>query len=169
MAHRTISRFVSARRLLGVAALALLAGCATPTPFQPASGPNDFGYSEQQIEANRYRVVFSGNYDTPLPTVENYLLYRAAELTKLNNGDYFIDVSTNTIASTRYDEWPTGGYGFRHRWGGYYGGEITTSTRFGSLMDIQIFSGKKPADNPHAYDANEVLSRLAPVIVHPVG
>jgi hypothetical protein len=169
MARLTVARFVFARRLAGIAALVLLAGCATPTPFQPAANGNDFGYSEQQIEANRYRVSFNGNYETPLPTVENYLLYRAAELTKLNNGDYFVDVSTNTVAATRYDEFPTGGYGFRRRWGGYVGGEVTTSTRFGSLMDIQIFSGKKPADNPHAYDASEVLTRLAPVIVHPAG
>jgi hypothetical protein len=40
------------------------------------------GYSEQQIENNRFRVQFAGNSLTDRKTVETYLLYRAAELTK---------------------------------------------------------------------------------------
>jgi hypothetical protein len=39
------------------------------------------GYSDQQIESNRFRVSFAGNSLTARETVERYLLYRAAELT----------------------------------------------------------------------------------------
>ncbi len=57
---------LSCRSLLlaPLAAALLVAGCATPTPYQPlgvrgtgASG----GFSEQRLEENRYRVSFRGN------------------------------------------------------------------------------------------------------------
>ena len=65
--------------LSGLVLLGMLAGCAQPTPYQPAT--EGYGHSEQQIEDNRYRVSFAGNDLTPADTVQNYLLYRAAELT----------------------------------------------------------------------------------------
>src|SRR3546814_2874529 len=61
----------------------MLAGCASPTPYQPATGYgfNRTGFSEQRTESNRYMVSFSGNSLTSRETVERYLLFRAAELT----------------------------------------------------------------------------------------
>ena len=47
------------------------------------------GFSEQQIEDNRYPVQFAGNCLTDRKTVETYLLYRAAELTRQNGYDHF--------------------------------------------------------------------------------
>ncbi len=47
-----------------LAAVLGLTGCETATPYQPlhAHNPNaSGGYSDQQIEANRWRVTFSGN------------------------------------------------------------------------------------------------------------
>ena len=59
---------------------ALLAACTTtPTPYQPLGAEG--GYTSQQIENNRFRVSFVGNSLTSRERVENYLLYRAAELT----------------------------------------------------------------------------------------
>ena len=80
-----------------VAALGLvLAACAgKPTPYQPAQG--GFGYSEQQTEENRYRVSFAGNSATSRQTVEDYLLYRAAELTVQTGHDWFQVVDRNTV------------------------------------------------------------------------
>ena len=72
----------------GLAALAVLGACATATPYQAASG-TDRGYSEQKIENNRFQVQFAGNSLTDRKTVETYLLYRAAELTKQNGFDHF--------------------------------------------------------------------------------
>jgi hypothetical protein len=60
---------------------AVLAACATATPYQPASAPGAFdGFSQTMIENDRARVSFGGNSLTDRETVENYLLYRAAEI-----------------------------------------------------------------------------------------
>ncbi len=83
-----------------LAGLALLAACATATPYQAATD-TDRGFSEQKIEDNRFQVQFAGNSLTDRKTVETYLLYRAAELTKQNGFDHFRVVRRDTDASTR--------------------------------------------------------------------
>ena len=74
---------------LGIAA-AMLTACATATPYQPASQPGAFdGFSQQMITDDRARITFAGNALTDRETVENYMLYRAAE-TALDRGfDWF--------------------------------------------------------------------------------
>ena len=106
------SRFLRTALVSGL--VAGLAACALATPYQPSA--NGYGYSEQRIEQNRYRVTFTGNSDTPKQTVENYLLYRAAELTLQSGFDYFVFASDSTDASTRYLQSFSGYAG----WGGYY-------------------------------------------------
>jgi len=69
------------RTLLLALAVGALSACATETAYQPAGPNSDGGYREQQIESNRVRISFSGNSLTDRETVENYLLFRAAELT----------------------------------------------------------------------------------------
>lgn len=83
-----------------IAALAVTAACATATPYQAASGA-DRGYSEMKIEDNRFQVEFTGNSLTDRKTVETYLLFRAAELTKQNGFDHFRVVRRDTDADTR--------------------------------------------------------------------
>lgn len=82
------------------AGFALLGACATATPYQPSVG-SDRGYTEQKIEDNRFQVEFAGNSLTDRKTVETYLLYRAAELTKQNGYDHFRVVRRDTDANTR--------------------------------------------------------------------
>jgi len=68
-------------RLIGIAMLALAGtACAAPisTPYQPAA-PN-FGYSENHRADGIIEVRFSGNPATERKTVEDYALFRAAEL-----------------------------------------------------------------------------------------
>ncbi len=69
-------------RHLFVAASALaLVACATATPYQPASKAGGYdGFSQQMIENDRARITFGGNSLTKRDTVENYLLYRSAEM-----------------------------------------------------------------------------------------
>ncbi len=57
-----------------------LAGCATQPVYQAVNG-SDFGYLDQKIEDDRYRVSYNGSPSTPRATVENFLLYRMAEIT----------------------------------------------------------------------------------------
>ena len=84
----------------GFAAFALLVACTTATPYQ-AEYDSERGYSEQQIESNRFHVQFAGNSLTDRKTVETYMLYRAAELTKQNGFDHFRVVHRATDAERR--------------------------------------------------------------------
>jgi len=71
----------SLRHLFIAASALTLMACATATPYQPASEPGGYdGFSQQMIENNRARITFGGNSLTKRETVENYLLYRSAEM-----------------------------------------------------------------------------------------
>ena len=108
-----------------LAAATLLSACATPTPYRPAmgSGFNRTGFSDQQIEQNRFRVSFAGNSYTSRETVERYLLFRAAQLTLESGGDYFILADRDTDKQTRTYTTPGigGGFGGGFGWGGIGG------------------------------------------------
>jgi hypothetical protein len=153
----------------------LLAGCAAdPTPYQPAA--NGYGFSDQQIEGDRFRVTFAGNSATPLDTVRNYMLYRAAEVTVESGHDYFVVVDQNTQSSTTYrgtGSTPFGfGTGFRGNGGfgvGFSSFSAYPDDSFTSWADIVVASGTKPADDLNAYDARDVLRRLDPAVVRAPG
>ena len=93
-----------ARAVVVVAVAALLAACVSPTPYQPAQ-PRGFGYSEERLDQNKFRVTFRGNSLTKRETVVDYLLYRAAELTLQNGFSHFLVVGRDTEAKTRYRTW----------------------------------------------------------------
>jgi hypothetical protein len=155
---------------LAVALVLLLAACAAaPTPYQAAQ--SGFGYSEQQIEENRYRVSFAGNSATSRQTVEDYLLYRAAELTVQTGHDWFEVVDRNVVQEySGYGGSPAVGVGVG---GGsnvgvgfsfpMFGGG--GSGRYTADMGIIVHDGEKPQDDPDAYDAFAVISRLQPKIL----
>lgn len=129
------------RHLLMAASAAILAACATSTPYQPASKPGGFdGFSQTMIENDRARVTFGGNSLTERETVENYLLYRSAEIAVERGFDHFTLAERATEEKKRiqaspgaglYD--PYFGYSFyrpRYGWsrgyaysrfGGFYG------------------------------------------------
>ncbi len=177
--------------LLALAAAGLiLTACATATPYQ-AAVDSSRGYSEQRIESNRYRVSFSGNSLTNLETVENYLLYRAAELTKQNGYDYFVIADRNTEKKERYSSSSGFGAGYGSHFGylGHYGFgwsyyspfygygygydpffdgyDIRQITRYTATAEIAMYHGEKPAKNEKAYQADEVLKELGSKIVRP--
>ena len=111
------------RRAAIVAALAgatVLTACVGPTPYRPAvgSGYNRTGFSDQQVEADRFRVTFAGNSYTSRDTVERYLLFRAAEVTLQSGNDHFVMAERDTDKQTRTYTTPGIGGG----WGGPYGG-----------------------------------------------
>jgi hypothetical protein len=157
--------------VLSLAMFGLLGACAgQPTPYQPAV--DGYGYSEQRLEDNRYRVIFAGNDFTNADTVQNYLLYRAAELT-LNDGyDYFRVVDRYLDRSTRYSGSSSttelGGYVTED--GDYVSGSFFSDYsadpfhRYTTYADMVMFKGEKPASDVHAYDAHSVLRQLSPSI-----
>ena len=90
-----------------IASAAVLTACATATPYQPAAKADARnGFSEVQIESDRARISFDGNSLTDRETVETYLLYRAAELTKQKGYDHFVLTERATDQKTRIS--PTG-------------------------------------------------------------
>lgn len=108
-------------RFLAISAsAAILAACATATPYQPASAPGAFdGFSQTMIENDRARVTFGGNSLTDRETVENYLLYRAAEVAVERGFDHFSLVQRDTEENTRLRVSPGVGAGFGPRYGAF--------------------------------------------------
>ena len=86
--------------LLGLAAI--LSACVSATPYQPAGEENRYGFSEQRVEENRYRITFRGNSSTQRETVENSLLFRAAELTIQEGFDYFLVIENDTEVNSTF-------------------------------------------------------------------
>jgi len=164
------SRAVTAALLFGLLALA---ACGRPTPYQPMLDGR--GYAEQPLEEDRYRVTFSGNSLTPRESVENYVLYRAAELTLFNGYDHFVVVGSDTERSSRVYGHSTGfgvfgGFGL---FGGSRSGVglgASTGVPVGSTSDYTAYvnvvmrHGPRPDDQGNAFDARAVLANLGPEI-----
>lgn len=175
----------------------LVAGCATETPYRPATGSGFYrtGFSERQVEANRFLVTFAGNTVTDRDTVERYLLFRAAELTLQNGFDYFVTVERQTDRQARTYSTPGGGFGpgwgyggwggywgpswrfYGQPWGGWggwgpWGGgfndfDVRTVDRYEASAEIVMGRGEPPAGEVRAFRARDVVNRLGPTIVLP--
>ncbi len=158
----------------------VVAACQVPTPYKAAVTQFDDGYSTQQIESNRFRISFRGNSLTARQTVDTYMLYRAAEVTLQSGGDYFIVVNKDVDKNTAYENYGDdlawgwgGGWGWRHGFGGPgfgggFGGGVDYTrpiNSYDAIADIVTYRGPKPAGNPNAYDAHEVLKAIGPTIV----
>ncbi|MBO9711047.1 MAG: hypothetical protein J7521_22840 [Caulobacter sp.] len=187
-----------AGQVAAVALAALLTACATATPYQPniAGQKAQGGFSERRLESNRYQINFAGNSLTSRETVERYLLYRAAEVTVQAGYDWFetADRRTDRQARAVIDDygygpgWGPYGWGgpygyWRPAWRGYYGGgywgpwgdpfwgrqaEVRTIEKFQASAEILLHKGPKPAGDPRAYDAREIMTNLGPSIQRPV-
>ncbi|WP_295691563.1 hypothetical protein [uncultured Maricaulis sp.] len=170
------------RVLITLASLAVLGGCATPTPYQAADEAGR-GFTETRIESNRYRISFEGNSLTDRETVETYLLYRAAELTVESGYDYFTVVNRATDEDTRVmasgiGHSPYSGFSVQHayfhpRWGWRawrdpFWDDVSyrESTRYEASAEIYFGRGTKP-DDPSAFGARDVMSNLGDQIVRP--
>lgn len=175
----------------------LIAGCATETPYRPATGSGFYrtGFSERQVEANRFLVNFAGNTVTDRDTVERYLLFRAAELTLQNGFDYFVTVDRQTDRQARtystpgagfgpgwgYGGWggywgpswrfygqPWGGWGGWGPWGGGFNDfDVRTVDRYEASAEIVMGRGTPPPGEVRAFRARDVVDRLGPTIVMP--
>lgn len=183
------------RRLKTAAAVllgsAVLAACASPTPYRPLTGSGSYatGYADSQIESDRFRVSFAGNSLTSRETVERYLLFRSAQLTLEQGGDYFTLANRDTEPKTDVyttpsafgDPWghwsPYWSY-YRPRWGWrrwspFWGDpfwdrgvDVRSVTRYEAVAEIVIGSGPKP-DNVRSFDAREVIENLGPSVITP--
>lgn len=174
------------------AAVLALGACTTATPYQPMSAGSRAGggYSDRQIENNRYSVTFAGNSMTSRETVERYLLYRSAELTRRRGYDWFamVDRATERHSQTVIDRpfgpgpygfwgpsWRYYGRGFGWRtWDPFWGDpfwdrsvDVSTIDRYEATAEIVMGRGPKPERNLRAFNAAEVMERLGADIIRP--
>jgi hypothetical protein len=134
----------------------LLSSCATPTPYkaQWLTG----GYSDIRYDKNTVKVSFRGNGYTSRETVEDYLLYRCAEITVERGYDYFVVLNNHT--GSEFNLLVTGS-------GGLPTHVTKRRTKYGSTALIKMFKGKKPKNLPNAYNASEVIKHIGPSIKNP--
>jgi len=156
---------------LALAAVMLLAlsACETPTFYQPASGPNAVGFSDQRIEPGRYRVMFQGGGGAPAQQVEDYTLLHAAEITERDGYDWFRVVERSGYAAPRRSGSTLsigGGSASFGRGGGVGLGLGTTFDLSGGpavMRSIEILAGHGPAPGePDVYDARGVMRNIGP-------
>lgn len=180
--------------LIAIAGALALSACATQNIYRPMGiDGSRTGYAEQRIEADRFRVSFQGNSITSRERVETGLLLRAAELTRENGYDWFTTVSRATDRDTRmrFDPDPLGfhrplGWHVGPHWGtswrfhraGYWSAwrdpfwgmhdlDVRQIDRFEASAEIVMGRGPKPAADPNAFDASEVISNLGPRFTPP--
>lgn len=150
-------------------AASALAGCATPTVYAPASSATAVGFSEAQIEANRWRVTFRGGTDAQPGRAYDLALRRAAELTVTQQNDWFEVVDRRTdVAPGSGPTFSIGlGGGSFGRGGGLGGGVGTNLGGPGtqSTVTLEVLMGRGPKPSATAYDARAMLNALrgAPV------
>ncbi|MGI9508912.1 MAG: CC0125/CC1285 family lipoprotein [Geminicoccaceae bacterium] len=158
--------------LAAVLAMMALAACARPTPYQAAAEHGGFGYSEQSIGEDQYRIGFNGNAISNRKTLDLYLLYRAAELTRDRGFDYFIvgrreeyidpqglAGRQSQISFVRRQELLIGS-GIRAR----FGEEIVD--QYGMEIDILMQKGVKPS-SANVHGVEEILTDAEPAIIRP--
>lgn len=137
------------------------------TPYQPKGTLG--GYSEEKITSDMYRVEFKGNQHTKPETVQNYLIYRCAELTKEQGYNYFTAVSEEH----HFDEQsmrPDRGVSFQTR-SSMSGGTRTTvnpdlqtstsSTNYTAVFFIKLLSEIDDKYKNAVFNADEVLEELS--------
>jgi hypothetical protein len=180
--------------MLAVAVLSIsmgLGACSTtagsrpgPTPYQPA-GAQTYGYGEQRLEADRWRVTFQGNTRTDRTLVEDSLLLRAAEITVEQGYDWFqiAHRATDGERLRRYDPDPFSSrfasYRVWHprrgwvwvqdpfRFGGGFGWDYQDFYRYEASAEIILGRGAKPDGRPDAYAARDIVANLGPRLKPP--
>ncbi|MBU1326387.1 MAG: hypothetical protein KJ676_14245 [Alphaproteobacteria bacterium] len=164
-----------------LAAALAVSACATATAYGPADVRGRGGYAEQRLEVDRYRVTFAGNSVTSREQVEMSLLLRSAELTVQSGYDWFATVERATDRDTRFyttrDPFYSDRYGpyWSPRWRFYHRGfwspydrfwgadhDVRQVDRYQAAAEIIMGRGPKPAGDPNAFDARDVIANIGP-------
>lgn len=156
-----------------------VSACATVPVYHPAITLGGSGFSDEKVDATHYIVNFQGDTSTSREMVEDYLLFRAAELTLDNNYDYFTVleqsedhetkvIPTKPISGVRHREHEHSSYSYPYYLDGYdwdKTGRMNNIelTRHAASTYIEMFEGKAPSGNPFAFNAEDIISELDPV------
>ena len=148
-------------------AVSLTACSAGPTSYAPAHG-SDRGWSQTQIEQDRFRIRFAAGSDMDFDEVEQMALRRAAEVTLDTGGDWFlvtsrrrdgndrnpVGVSTGVSVSSGSRGWSSRGVGVGLNFDASAGDKSVS-------LEILVRSGPRPQD-VRVYDAREILANSVP-------
>jgi hypothetical protein len=162
---------------LAAAAFALVACASTPT-YAPATSQGSVGYSERQIESNRYFVTYRSGVSAETTLLQDYALLRAADLTLESGRDWFWVDRVSFEDLNERSNGPSIGIGIGGgSWGRSSGGGVGVGMNFplggqsvrgnarGATVEIRFGEGVKP-DDPNAYDARStsqtIRGRLPP-------
>lgn len=148
--------------------LFFLTACAAvgPARYGPADAKG-FGFAEQRIEDDRFRVSYQGSGGMPPALVEDYALRRAAELTLQQGYDWFRVASRDLAGEERGGVsvgagFGSGSYGRRSSVGVGVGadlGRVGAQEYYTVQMEILMGSEAAP-DDSEVYNARSVLESL---------
>ena len=152
-----------------LAVVAVLTGCASGPVYRAAPAPGDYGYRDTQLTAEQFRVSFAGDTGVARETVENFALFRAAEVALAHGAPRFQVTSRETSPITGYTDYgPSAsvgyGWGFPY-WGtgvGYSTGG-STRTRYETSLLIRI-GPNLPAEGDNVFDASQIKANLAAAV-----
>ncbi|MEE9426278.1 MAG: hypothetical protein V3V18_15070 [Methylococcales bacterium] len=153
--------------------VSMLSGCAANLPaYRPYS--DGAGYQEKRIEKNRYALSFTGNSSMTAEATENYLIYRAAEISDAAGYDYFVLHDKSTKQKSRYRYFPSShsrygyynswGYGYGHHHFDYYNDYCCPYSWYEVGAEVLMYEGQKPEGDLNAYDSEQVIEYLGPSI-----
>lgn len=160
------------RQLMYAAMLITLAACAsTPPAYGPAASTGAVGYSERQIESNRYFVTYRAPQGADASLLQDYALLRAADLTLQNGSEWFWVDRRSLDEEAAPASGPSIGVGVgAGSWGGRSGGSVGVGVNIpiggasrqrasAATLEIRLGEGPKPND-PNAYDARSTSTNL---------
>jgi len=148
----------------------VLAACTTTPTYQAAVTPGGPGYSDTQLEANRFTVSYRAAGGADADTLADYALLHAADLTLQHNHDWFW-VDNRRVDAARHGY---GGPSLGVSVGGASFGRHTATgvglgmsfpighphqTASAATLDIRFGEGVKP-DAANAYDAHSISANL---------
>lgn len=99
----TIKKIRNSRILVAAISTTLslaIVGCsstpvAAPTPYKSANSKTAYGYSSEKVSENEYKILFKATDKTPADKVQQYALYRAAEIAQEQGYSYLTVLKTN--------------------------------------------------------------------------
>lgn len=157
-------------RLIVFPMLFALAACAAAGPLAYGSADGKgFGYADQKIEDDRYRVTYRGSGGMPPEQVEDYALRRSAEIALQNGYDWFRVTGRSLEGEERGGVsvgtgFGTSSYGRRSGVGVGVGadlGRIGSQDYYTSRSEVIYGTGDAP-DDGEVYDAQSVLESIPP-------
>lgn len=141
--------------------LLVLAACAQDV-YRPAKSSGDYGWRETEIETGRWRITFTASQYMSPGDVQDLALLRAAELTLSRGATWFTVVSSDVL---KQDLNRGGAVYVGPQWrtfGGWLLVQDIGNGRMVATLEIVLGKGEKPANDPHTYDAQDVVNKIRP-------